>query len=88
VGYPSHSESESTREACGSERVIVREVPVVRQVQIQTTIVARGGELIFDNTNLEGERVPVFADKAVVRVGCHTLSRGAWELLKRKVDSR
>jgi hypothetical protein len=64
------------------------EVRTVQRVQIRTVLAVRDGELIFGNTNLEGQRVPVFADKCIVRVGCHTLSRGAWELLKKLVDGR
>lgn len=56
--------------------------------QIPTSITVKGGELIFLNTNLAGERVPVFSSKDTVRVGCHSLTRAAWELLKERVDGK
>lgn len=44
----------------------------------------KDGELVFLNRGYA--RVPVHVSKESIRVGCHRITRKAWELLKRKID--
>ena len=65
-------------------REVIREVRVSEQVA--TSIVAKDGKLVYGNTTLKGITVSVEYNGKTVRVGCHTLTREAWKLLKRQVD--
>lgn len=52
---------------------------------IGNTLEAQDGHLYF-STRAWRHPVRVMATTKTIRVGCTTLTREAWELLKRKVD--
>jgi hypothetical protein len=52
---------------------------------IGNTLEAQDGHLYF-STRAGRHPIRVMATTKTIRVGCTTLTREAWELLKRKVD--
>jgi hypothetical protein len=48
------------------------------------TILNDGSELVY----ARGGRVPILSGSRFIYVGCHRITREAWELLKKKVDGK
>jgi hypothetical protein len=58
---------------------------------VSESIFVEAGELVFDRFNPitnTHKRVAVLSGRDSIRVGCHKITREAWELLKKKVDGK
>jgi hypothetical protein len=67
-------------------KVPVRRVVVREEVVKETNLIVKDGMVVVDEPGYPPVRISRGLIDKHVRVGCHKVSREAWELIKAKID--